>query len=234
MTIDTSLFPRSAQAGLEVAALAPFYQDWRWSGIDRGGRHGPWLASDDRCRPRPLPAGPGWPLVRLRLRAGTAPSRWHLRAALAVRVGHRLGCSGWRVPGQQRRQPGPQPGPRIVAAWRETGWSTSRSGRAPRIRLRWLLDDNAHCRWRNELTLDGVTWSLVGGGGDGGVEVRSTERRARAALCPGRQGPAVRKAPSGSRDLGTAHVRREVDTPYAAAGCSGAARWNSSVMLARR
>ena len=31
----------------------------------------------------------------------------------------------------------------------------------PRIRLTWILDDDTHCRWRNELTLDGVTWSLI-------------------------------------------------------------------------
>ncbi len=31
----------------------------------------------------------------------------------------------------------------------------------PRIRLTWILSDAGHCSWRNELTLDGSTWSLI-------------------------------------------------------------------------
>jgi hypothetical protein len=31
----------------------------------------------------------------------------------------------------------------------------------PRIRLTWLLDDETHARWRNEISLDGSTWRLI-------------------------------------------------------------------------
>ena len=41
MTIETTPLPRSAEAGSEIAALAPFYQDWRWSGIIEAGGMGP-------------------------------------------------------------------------------------------------------------------------------------------------------------------------------------------------
>ena len=37
----TITLPRSAQAGPEMMALAPFYRDWRWSGTIEAGGMGP-------------------------------------------------------------------------------------------------------------------------------------------------------------------------------------------------
>jgi hypothetical protein len=31
----------------------------------------------------------------------------------------------------------------------------------PRIRMTWELTGPAHCRWRNEVTLEGRTWGLI-------------------------------------------------------------------------
>src|SRR5690606_25826863 len=40
-TWDTIALPRSAQAGPEMAALAPFYRDWTWTGTIEAGGMGP-------------------------------------------------------------------------------------------------------------------------------------------------------------------------------------------------
>jgi hypothetical protein len=160
-TKTTTPLPGSAHAGPEVAALAPFYQDWTWSGTIEPGGMGPGS---------PAMSGAGSAHCRLihdglwydcdfeqeqRLLDGTFVLRWQLkwvtgwdgqageyRASSADNQGPNLGLYRGRLEGD-----------RLIYESLEQGF--------PRIRLTWILDDASHCRWRNELTLDGKAWSLI-------------------------------------------------------------------------
>jgi len=159
--METSSLPRSAQASPEMEALAPFYQDWRWSGTIEAGGMGPGS---------PAMTGVGSARCRLvqdglwydcdfeqeqHLLDGTFVLRWQLkwvtgwdgrageyRASSADNQGPNLGLYRGRLEGE-----------RLVYESLQDG--------LPRIRLTWILDDPTRCRWRNELTLDGQTWSLI-------------------------------------------------------------------------
>jgi hypothetical protein len=161
MTIETIPLPRSAQAGPEIAALAPFYQDWRWSGTIEAGGMGPGspaMSGVGRARCRLVQDGLWYDCdfeQEQRLLDGTFVLRWQLkwvtgwdgrageyRASSADNQGPNLGLYRGRLDGD-----------RLVYE--------SLQDELPRIRLTWILDDDTQCRWRNEFTLDGVTWSLI-------------------------------------------------------------------------
>jgi hypothetical protein len=154
--MDTLALPRSAQAGPEMAALAPFYRDWAWRGTIEAGGMGPGS---------PEMSGVGHATCRLaqdglwyacdfeqeqRLRDGTYVLTWRLhwvtgwdgRAGSADNQGPNMGLYRGRIEGD-----------RLVYESLQEG--------LPRIRLAWILEDPEHCTWRNEYTLDGSTWTLI-------------------------------------------------------------------------
>ena len=162
MAIETTpQLPRSALAGPEMAALAPFYRDWTWSGTIEADGMGPGS---------PRMSGVGRAVCRLvqdglwyacdfeqeqRLADGSFVLRWQLhwvtgwdgatreyRAASADNNGPNLALYRGRIDGD-----------RLVYESVAEGY--------PRIRLTWILDDAEHCRWRNEFTLDGQAWGLI-------------------------------------------------------------------------
>jgi hypothetical protein len=100
-------------------------------------------------------------VVRLRLRAGAAPDRRHVRPALAAPLG-----PGWdAAAGEYRASSADNNGPNLaIYRGRIDGnrlvYESLQDG-LPRIRLTWILADPDHCRWRNEITLDGQTWNLI-------------------------------------------------------------------------
>jgi len=157
----TDTLPTSAQAGPEVAALAPFYRDWTWSGHIQAGGMGPGspaMSGDGSARCQ-LQQDGLWYVCDFeqgqRLLDGTPVLTWRLhwvtgwdgrageyRASSADNQGPNLGLYRGRIEGD-----------RLIYESVDTT--------LPRIRLTWILDDPEHCRWRNEITLDGSTWSLI-------------------------------------------------------------------------
>lgn len=159
--MDTIARPRSAEAGPEMTALAPFYRDWTWTGTIEAGGMGPGS---------PEMSGVGHATCGLaqdglwyvcdfeqeqRLRDGTHVLTWRLhwvtgwdgrageyRASSADNQGPNLGLYRGRLEGD-----------RLVYESLQEG--------LPRIRLTWILADPDHCAWRNEYTLDGSSWTLV-------------------------------------------------------------------------
>jgi hypothetical protein len=161
MAIETTTLPRSARPGPEMEALAPFYRDWTWAGMIEAGGMGPGS---------PAMSGRGSARCRLvqdglwydcdfaqdqHLVDGTFVLRWQLkwiagwdgrageyRASSADNQGPNLGLYRGRIEGDHLIYESPQ---EVL----------------PRIRLTWILDDPDHCTWRNEYTLDGVSWTLI-------------------------------------------------------------------------
>ena len=158
---QTPTLPRSAQAGPEMAALAPFYRDWRWTGRIEAGGMGPgspemhgagratcrlgddglWYACDFE-QEQTLADGTHVLTWRLHWVAGWDGPSGEYRASSADNQGPNIGLYRGRIEGS-----------RLVYE--------SIEDRLPRIRLTWILEDATHCAWRNEYTLDGETWILI-------------------------------------------------------------------------
>lgn len=162
MAIDTtSLTPHSATAGPEIAALAPFYRNWRWTGTIEANGMGPGS---------PEMSGVGRAVCRLiqgglwyacdfeqeqRLTDGTFVLRWQLHWV-----------TGWdATAGEYRASSADNNGPNLaIHRGRIDGDRLvyeSLNDALPRIRLTWILADGDHCTWRNEFTVDGQTWNLI-------------------------------------------------------------------------
>jgi hypothetical protein len=161
MTTETIPLPRSARAGSEMKALAPFYRNWHWSGAIEAGGMGPGS---------PAMTGIGSAHCRLiedglwydcdfeqeqRLLDGTFVLRWQLKwvAGWDSRAREYRACSADNQGPNLGLYRGSLVGDRLVYESVDEG--------LPRIRLTWILDDATHCRWRNELTIDGTTWGLI-------------------------------------------------------------------------
>jgi hypothetical protein len=162
MTMQETVLPASATPGPELAALAPFYRDWTWSGLVEAGGMGPgspamtgvgsarcrlvqdglWFACDFK-QEQALLDGTHVLTWELHWVAGWDGRAGEYRASSADNQGPNLGLYRGRI----------VDGDQLVYE--------SLDARLPRIRLTWLLDDAEHCRWRNEITLDGATWSLI-------------------------------------------------------------------------
>ena len=162
MAIDTApQLPHSAVAGPEMAALAPFYRDWTWTGTIQAGGMGPGS---------PEMSGAGRAVCRLiqdglwyacdfeqdqLLGDGTFVLRWQLHWV-----------TGWdRMAGEYRASSADNNGPNLaIYRGRIEGdrlvYESLQEG-LPRIRLTWTLTDPDHATWRNEFTLDGQTWTLI-------------------------------------------------------------------------
>ena len=162
MTTQTApQLPRSALAGPEMTALAPFYRDWTWTGLIEANGMGPGS---------PEMIGTGRATCRLtqdglwyacdfeqdqRLADGTFVLRWQLHWV-----------TGWDAPhGEYRASSADNNGPNLaIYRGRLDGARLvyeSLQDELPRIRLTWVLTDPDHCTWRNEFTIDGQTWSLI-------------------------------------------------------------------------
>lgn len=162
MSIETAAaLPRSAAAGSEMSALAPFYRNWTWTGMIRANGMGPGS---------PEMSGVGRAACRLiqdglwydcdfeqdqRLGDGTFVLKWQLHWV----AGWDAGAGEYRASSADNNGPnlaiyrGRIEGNRLV-------YETLQDA-LPRIRLTWILADSDHCTWRNEFTLDGQGWSLI-------------------------------------------------------------------------
>jgi Protein of unknown function (DUF1579) len=159
---SATVLPQSAEPGTEMVALARFYQDWTWTGTIEAGGMGPGspeMSGTGSARCRLIQGGLWYDCdfeQEQRLHDGTFVLRWQLkwvtgwdgqageyRASSADNQGPNLGLYRGRIEGNK-----------LI-------YESISIEVLPRIRLTWILDDEAHCRWRNELTLDGVAWSLI-------------------------------------------------------------------------
>jgi Protein of unknown function (DUF1579) len=162
MSIDVNpTLPRSAEPGPEMAALAPFYRDWSWTGTIEANGMGPGS---------PEMSGVGRAVCRLiqdglwydcdfeqdqRLADDTFVLKWQLHWV----TGWDAGAAEYRASSADNNGPnlaiyrGRIDGNRLVYEALSQG--------LPRLRLTWILDDETHARWRNEYTLDGTTWTLI-------------------------------------------------------------------------
>jgi hypothetical protein len=162
MTTETSIqLPTSAVAGPEMAALAPFYRDWEWTGTIEPGGIGPGspaMTGRGVARCRMMQDGL-WFVCDFQqdqyLADGTFGLRWQLHWV-----------TGWdRGAGEYRASSADNNGPNLAAyRGRIDGdrlvYESLQEG-LPRIRLTWLLYDPTHATWRNEFTIDGQTWNLI-------------------------------------------------------------------------
>ena len=161
MTTEAMQIPKSATAGPEMVALAPFYRDWRWTGAIEAGGMGPgspemsgvgsatcrliqdglWYANDFQQEQR-LIDGSYVLTWKLHWVTGWDARAGEYRASSADNNGPTLEVYRGRIEGN-----------RLVYE--------SLSDSLPRIRLTWTLRDPDHCAWRNEYTLDGENWTLI-------------------------------------------------------------------------
>ncbi len=162
MTLDTApVIPRSAEPGPEVAAIAPFYRDWTWTGTIEAGGMGPGspeMTGIGKATCRLIQDGLWWACdfeQEQRLADGTHVLNWRLHWV-----------TGWDGrAGEYRASSADNNGPNLaIFRGRLDGnrlvYESLAEG-LPRIRLTWILDDETHARWRNEYTLDGEAWTLV-------------------------------------------------------------------------
>jgi len=161
MTLETMTLPRSATAGPEMAALAPFYRDWTWTGrIEPGGMGpgSPGMRGVGHARCRPIMDGLWFDCEfeqDQRLDDGTHVLTWHL-----------AWITGWDGRAREYRASSADDQGPTLAMFRgriegRTLVYESMSDARPLIRLTWILQDADHCLWRNEASLDGVTRTLV-------------------------------------------------------------------------
>lgn len=162
MTVEAPVhIPRSAEPGPEIAALAPFYRDWSWTGTIEANGMGPGspeMSGVGRATCRLIQDGLWWACdfeQEQRLADDTYVLTWKLHWV-----------AGWdQVAGEYRATSADNNGP-TLAMFRGRIEDNrliyeSIAETLPRIRLTWILDDESHARWRNEYTLDGVNWTLV-------------------------------------------------------------------------
>ena len=161
MTTEAPTIPRSATAGPEMQALAPFYRNWRWTGTIEAGGMGPGS---------PAMSGMGAADCRLiqdglwydcdfsqeqRLTDDTFVLTWKLHWV-----------TGWDARSREyRASSADNNGPTLeIYRGRLDGTRLTYeplTDALPRIRLTWILRDPEHCAWRNEITMDGTTWQLI-------------------------------------------------------------------------
>ena len=161
MTVDATAIPTSATPGPEMAALARFYRDWTWTGMIEAGGMGPGspaMSGTGSARCRLIEDGLWYDCdfeQEQRLTDGTFVLRWQLKwvAGWDGRAGEYRASSADNQGPNLGLYRGHLESDRLVYESLQEGF--------PRIRLTWILDDETHCRWRNEFTVDGTTWSLI-------------------------------------------------------------------------
>ena len=162
MATETAVhLPQSARPDPEVAALAPFYRDWTWSGTIREGGMGPGspeMSGTGRATCRLIQGGLWYACdfeQDQHLMDGTFVLKWQLHWV-----------TGWDpVAGEYRASSADNNGPSLaIFRGRMEGKQLvyeAIGDALPRIRLTWILADPEHATWRNEYTLDGSTWTLI-------------------------------------------------------------------------
>jgi hypothetical protein len=157
----TPQVPRSAVAGSEMAALAPFYRDWRWTGTIEANGMGPGspeMTGEGRAVCRLVQDGLWYACdfeQEQRLTDGTFVLTWQLHWV----AGWDAGAREYRASSADNNGPnlaiyrGRIEGDRLIYESLADG--------LPRIRLTWVLLDADHATWRNEYTLDGEAWNLI-------------------------------------------------------------------------
>jgi hypothetical protein len=159
--MDIPNLPKTAKAGPEMEALARFYWDAHWIGHIRPGGMGPgspemggegraicrriqdglWFVCDFQQEQR-LTDGTFVLTWRLHWITGWDPAVGEYRAVCADNNGPTMALYRGRIEGDQLMY-------------------EPLADELPRIRLTWLLLDADHLHWRNEITIDGLTWSLI-------------------------------------------------------------------------
>jgi hypothetical protein len=161
MTTPTIQLPVSKTAGAEMAALAPFYRDWRWTGTieaDGMGPGSPEMSGIGHATCRPIQDGLWFDCdfeQEQRLIDGSYVLTWRLHW-----------ITGWdAAAGGYRASSADNNGPTLEIYRGRLDGDTlvyeSLKEALPRIRLTWVLTDPTHCTWRNEYTIDGQTWQLI-------------------------------------------------------------------------
>lgn len=162
MTIQTpTQLPRSAQAGSEMDALAPFYRAWTWTGAIEAGGMGPGspeMSGAGKANSRLIQDGLWYACdfeQEQLLTDGTFVLRWQLHWV-----------TGWDgMAGEYRASCADNNGPTLDIYRGEIDGNrlvyTPLHDRLPRIRFTWILNDPTHATWRNEITVDGETWNLI-------------------------------------------------------------------------
>lgn len=161
MTTHTIQLPASAMAGPEMAALAPFYRDWRWTGTIEAGGMGPGspeMRGEGSADCRLMQDGLWYACnfaQEQRLTDGTFVLTWmlHWVTGWDARAGEYRASSADNNSPTLEIYRGRIDGNRLVYE--------SLNDSLPRIRLTWILHDPTHAAWRNEFTVDGQTWSLI-------------------------------------------------------------------------
>jgi hypothetical protein len=161
MAIETTpRIPKSAVAGPEMAALAPFYRNWRWSGTIEAGGMGPGtpeMIGEGRAVSRLIQGGLWYACdfeQEQRLVDGTFVLRWQLhwvtgwdadaaeyRATFNDNYGH-SGVMRGRLDGDRLIYESVGDGP-------------------IRLRLTWDVSDPAVALWTNETAGADGAWTLV-------------------------------------------------------------------------
>jgi hypothetical protein len=161
VTTPTVQLPVSKIAGAEMAALAPFYRDWRWTGTieaDGMGPGSPEMSGIGQATCRPIQDGLWFDCdfeQEQRLIDGSYVLTWRLHW-----------ITGWdAAAGGYRASSADNNGPTLEIDRGRLDGDTlvyeSLKEALPRIRLTWVLTDPTHCTWRNEYTIDGQTWQLI-------------------------------------------------------------------------
>ncbi|HEY8169129.1 MAG TPA: DUF1579 family protein [Candidatus Limnocylindrales bacterium] len=161
MAIVTPTLPMSATPGPEVAALAPFYRDWQWTGTidaDAMGPGSPPMTGTGQAACRLIQDGLWYACDFVQdqhLADGTFVLRWQLHWV-----------TGWdRAAGGYRASSADNNGPNLAIYRGRIEGSRliyeTIGDVLPRLRLTWVLDDETHARWLNEYTLDGLTWTRI-------------------------------------------------------------------------
>jgi len=158
---QTIQLPKSAVAGPEMEALAPFYRDWRWTGTIQAGGMGPGspeMIGEGRATCRLIEDGLWFDCdfeQDQRLADGSFVLTWRLHW-----------ITGWDAMAREYRASSADNNGPTLAIYRgridgPTLIYESLQETLPRIRLTWILEDETHARWRNEFTLDNETWGLI-------------------------------------------------------------------------
>ena len=161
MTATTLSLPQSAKPGPEVAALAPFYRNWTWTGSIEAGGMGPGspeMTGRGRTTTKAIQGGL-WYACDFEqgqfLMDGTFVLKWQLHWV-----------TGWdRASGEYRASCADNNGPTLDiyrgVLDRDRLVYESVQDRLPRLRFTHILTGPQTSRWRNEISVDGENWSLI-------------------------------------------------------------------------
>jgi hypothetical protein len=153
--------PQSAKPGPEMAALAPFYRNWAWTGTIEAGGMGPGspeMTGRGKTTSRAIQGGL-WYACDFEqdqfLMDGTFVLKWQLHWV-----------TGWdRATGEYRASCADNNGPTLDiyrgALDGDRLIYEPVHDRLPRLRFTHVLTGPERSLWRNEISVDGEDWSLI-------------------------------------------------------------------------